>query len=366
MYPVLILDFAAWSMPFPAWQAGLLFGIFSTVVVHVCKRLTQYAAFSLDRSSRLLSGSLAASSIGLIVWALDLAGFLMYPELQNQTPDLLHALLALLVMTVGARTTIPGLSTEMSRLAIGAHGAVLALSMLLGHGILAHGYGANHWVLHLPGLALGLLIATALSVVPTLRLRHFKLKSLQAPLAFKACWLETVLCGVAIVPLHWILVNTVPPQPSIERLTAGESWGLLVVLVLLVLAVTFEYLSNAKVDQNRQDRLRQGLSFTRAHTAGEPTSSATLSIIADHLDDILKSHHLALHFQPIVCLSEPEQTALEVLLRIQHPTLGRISPEVFFLVCDLQEKTILVDKLIIERAVKQLARWRAAGRLDSR
>lgn len=51
----------------------------------------------------------------------------------------------------------------------------------------------------------------------------------------------------------------------------------------------------------------------------------------------------------------------EALLRVHSDLLGAIHPEAFLLVCELQGKTPLVDRLILTNAMDCACRWRSEG-----
>ena len=68
----------AFGVVFPPLFHSLLYWGFAALVVHVCQRLVEHTAFSLDPSSRRISASNASLCIGFIVWALDVVGLFMY------------------------------------------------------------------------------------------------------------------------------------------------------------------------------------------------------------------------------------------------------------------------------------------------
>ena len=92
----------AFAVGFPPLLQSLLFWIFASLVVHVCQRLVEHTAFSVDPSSRRISASQAALCIGCIVWALDVVGLFMYAELAHHVLELVPALSGLLIMAVSA------------------------------------------------------------------------------------------------------------------------------------------------------------------------------------------------------------------------------------------------------------------------
>jgi MFS family permease len=125
----------AFAVGFPPLLQCLLFWLFASLVVHVCQRLVEHTAFSVDPSSRRISASHAALCIGCIVWALDVVGLFMYAELAHHAAalDLVPALSGLVIMVVSARLTIPTLSTGASKARIAVAGLCLAVGMLVAH-----------------------------------------------------------------------------------------------------------------------------------------------------------------------------------------------------------------------------------------
>ncbi len=171
---------------------------------------------------------------------------------------------------------------------------------------------------------------------------------------------DKLLCGSAILVLHWLLVNTFPMHQG-NHDAASDGAALLVVMLVFALAVAMEHLSNLRSDAGRQQLLRRGLSMMRTSAlAHNARSDIQQSLIADHLDRLLHPDNLALHFQPIIH-TQRSGVQLEALLRLTDTTLGRINPETFLLVCELQGKTAEVDRMILCNALDHLCNWRAHG-----
>ena len=142
---------------------------------------------------------------------------------------------------------------------------------------------------------------------------------------------------------------------------ASDGAALLFVMLVFAMAVAMEHLSNLRSDAGRQQLLRRGLSMMRTSAlAHNAHSDIQQSLIADHLNRLLHPDNLALHFQPIIH-TQRSGVQLEALLRLTDTTLGRINPETFLLVCELQGKTAEVDRMIVCNALDHLCNWRAQG-----
>ncbi len=349
----------AFAVGFPPLLQSLLFWVFASLVVHVCQRLVEHTAFSVDPSSRRVSASQAALCIGCIVWALDVVGLFMYAELTHHVLELVPALSGLLVMAVSTRLTIPTLSTSTSKARIVVAGVWLATGMLVGHFAITSSHVQSFSQVNV--LAIVLAMATAVGIAAFTAIRHRSAKlSVLTPHYRAQTWKDKVLCGASILVLHWMLVNTFALQlgdPS------GDSDGiaLLVIVLAFGIAVALEQMSNMRSDAGRQQLLRRGLSMMRSSPmAPNAHRDIQLSLIADHLHRLLHPENLALHFQPIAD-SQRRVVQFEALLRITDKTLGPVNPETFLLVCELQGKTAEVDRMILGNALDSAKAWQAQG-----
>ena len=89
-------------------------------------------------------------------------------------------------------------------------------------------------------------------------------------------------------------------------------------------------------------------------------SPERLGLVAD-LRRGIERQELVLHYQPKLDLRTGETAGVEGLVRWEHPALGLLQPHAFI---DLAERTGLIKLLtlaVIDIAVEQAARWRAAG-----
>ncbi|MBU0747665.1 MAG: EAL domain-containing protein [Gammaproteobacteria bacterium] len=353
----------AFGVAFPPLLQSLLFWLFASLVVHVCQQQVEHTAYSVDPSSRRISASHAALCIGCIVWAMDVVGLFMYAELAHHVLELVPALSGLLIMAISARFTIPTLSTSASKRRIVFAGVWLAAGMLAAHFTITRGH--VHSFAQVNWLAIVLSMATAVGLATYTSVRHRSAKlSVLTPHFRHQSWQDKLLCGAAILLLHWLLVNTFPlhlGDPS------GESDGIALLAIVLVfaIAVSLEQLSNMRWDAGRQQLLRRGLSMMRVSNMSQNAErDMELSLIADHLHTLLQPDRLTLHFQPIVDFQQ-RGVQFEALLRLTDKTLGDINPETFLLVCELQGKTPQVDRMILRNALDCVQAWKTAGLHDA-
>lgn len=354
----------AFAVGFPPLLQCLLFWLFASLVVHVCQRLVEHTAFSVDPSSRRISASHAALCIGCIVWALDVVGLFMYAELAHHAAalDLVPALSGLIIMVVSARLTIPTLSTGASKARIAVAGLCLAVGMLVAHFTITRDQVQDFASVNWTAIALAFAIAMGIATVTSMRHRSARL-SVLTPRYRRQSWDEKVLCGAAILLLHWLLVNTFALHARTPR-GEPESHALLGIVLVFGIALAMEQLSNMRFDTGRQQLLRRGLSMMRvSNMAQNPERDMQLSLIADHLPSLLRPHRLALHFQPILDFRQ-QGAQFEALLRITDKTLGPINPEMFLLVCELQGRTVEVDRTILANALDCVKSWQAQGLHD--
>ncbi len=351
----------AFAIGFPAPLAGLLFWVAASLMVHVCQRLVEHTAFSVDVSSRRVSASHAALCIGCIAWALDVVGLFMYGELAQHAAslELVPALSGLIIMAVSTRLTIPTLSTSTRKLHITVAGTWLAAGMLLAHFTITQNQVRSFAAVNWATILLGMAIALALASLTAMRHRAAKL-SVLTPHLLRRTWEEKAVSGAAILLLHWLLVNTFP-LASASAGGRAHSTVLLFIVLLFGVALALEQLSNMRHDVDRQHLLRRGLSMMRvSHMAQNPERDVQLSLVADHLHDLLQPDRLKLHFQPMVDFRQPG-APFEALLRIEDPALGPLNPEIFLLVCELQGKTAEVDRMILRNALGHVAHWHRQG-----
>ncbi|SFX40830.1 putative bifunctional diguanylate cyclase/phosphodiesterase [Marinospirillum alkaliphilum] len=79
------------------------------------------------------------------------------------------------------------------------------------------------------------------------------------------------------------------------------------------------------------------------------------------LRDALSNHELSLHFQPLVTAESEQIHALEVLLRWDHPVMGRIPPDQFIPLAERHGLMELLGQWVLEQALKHYATWQQQG-----
>ncbi len=83
--------------------------------------------------------------------------------------------------------------------------------------------------------------------------------------------------------------------------------------------------------------------------------------IESSLRAALRGRQLDVHYQPIVDIESHRVVALETLLRWRHPSLGFIPPQRFVAVAEETGLIVPIGEFVLERAIEDAARWRAAG-----
>ena len=79
----------------------------------------------------------------------------------------------------------------------------------------------------------------------------------------------------------------------------------------------------------------------------------------------LERGQLSVHYQPIIAVPTGRITAVEALLRWQHPERGMISPAEFIPVAEQTGMIVEIGGWVLEQACGQLVRWRAAHGSDA-
>jgi len=79
--------------------------------------------------------------------------------------------------------------------------------------------------------------------------------------------------------------------------------------------------------------------------------------LASELHGALERGELRVHYQPLLSLASGEVTALEALLRWQHPTDGMLFPEEFIAVAEDTGLIVDIGSWVLAEACLQTARW---------
>ena len=83
--------------------------------------------------------------------------------------------------------------------------------------------------------------------------------------------------------------------------------------------------------------------------------------IESSLRAALQGRQLDVHYQPILDIGSHRILALEALLRWRHPALGHVPPDRFVAVAEETGLIVPIGEFVLERAIEDAARWRAAG-----
>ncbi len=75
----------------------------------------------------------------------------------------------------------------------------------------------------------------------------------------------------------------------------------------------------------------------------------------------LAEDQFELHYQPKVRLSDGEVTGVEALVRWNHPTRGMLLPVAFLPLAEEAGLMPALSTIVLQRAVRRMARWRAEG-----
>ena len=83
--------------------------------------------------------------------------------------------------------------------------------------------------------------------------------------------------------------------------------------------------------------------------------------IESSLRAALQGQQLDVHYQPIVDIESHRVVALETLLRWRHPAHGFVPPGRFVAVAEETGLIVPIGEFVLQRAIEDAARWRAAG-----
>lgn len=79
------------------------------------------------------------------------------------------------------------------------------------------------------------------------------------------------------------------------------------------------------------------------------------------LEEAIPGDQLRLLYQPVLELGTDRLVALEALVRWRHPELGLLTPADFFPVAEETGQIVEIDRWVLRRACRQMARWRGDG-----
>ena len=104
----------------------------------------------------------------------------------------------------------------------------------------------------------------------------------------------------------------------------------------------------------------KGLGYAFYDAKLDPHSSDRLELIGE-LRRAMKEKELLLYFQPKFDLSSDKVIGAEALIRWNHPTRGLIYPDDFIMFVEKTELIRYITRYVLDAAVKECARWHAAG-----
>ncbi len=354
-----LVDSAPAVLP-PLWQLAA-FWLAASLTVYAAQRLCEYVSLSVDQASRRVFESFASLGMGCIFWALVMAIVYLRVDIQLHEWTLLPALSALVVMVLSCRLTLPTLLSRRSWSWRMLASAGMSAGLLLGYTILVTNCFSRAAGIHVLPFALACVVLAALVMFRAWRLQGLRLRGAASPHA--DTWTEWVVCGGVVVALQWLLSISFEYHQDFNALgaTSLDESAALIVVGIFAGAISLEQLTNIRADRGRQQLVHRGLSMIRSSAdSAVVQSDARLALIADYLHELLLPERLALHFQPIVNLRS-QSVHLEALLRLEHPRLGRINPEKFFLVCELRGQTQQADRLIVLNALGHARQWHESG-----
>jgi diguanylate cyclase (GGDEF)-like protein len=81
--------------------------------------------------------------------------------------------------------------------------------------------------------------------------------------------------------------------------------------------------------------------------------------LEDHLTHIVERDEIVLHYQPLIDLKTGRCTAMEALIRWQHPALGLLMPSEFMVLAERHGHMLAISTDVLRTACRQLQLWNA-------
>lgn len=98
----------------------------------------------------------------------------------------------------------------------------------------------------------------------------------------------------------------------------------------------------------------------RFYAEGMLASSQEQLKLRERLARAVEHDELCVHYQPLVELESGRITAMEALVRWQHPELGLVPPMKFIPAAEKSGQIVAVGRWVLETACKKLSEWRRA------
>lgn len=83
--------------------------------------------------------------------------------------------------------------------------------------------------------------------------------------------------------------------------------------------------------------------------------------LEDGLREVLKNNELALYYQPVVDLSDGKVTAVEALVRWEHPKYGTVTPAKFIRFAEENGYMVQIGAWVLRTACEQAKQWQHEG-----
>lgn len=83
--------------------------------------------------------------------------------------------------------------------------------------------------------------------------------------------------------------------------------------------------------------------------------------IERELKSAIQNNEFLIHYQPIIDLKSGEPSAMEALIRWNHPELGTVPPDRFIPVSEESGQIIAIGKWVLQTACAQTKKWQEAG-----
>jgi diguanylate cyclase len=116
-------------------------------------------------------------------------------------------------------------------------------------------------------------------------------------------------------------------------------------------------LSNADIAM--YEAKRRGKSNWVAYTGEMGRRIGVEAGLVRELERAMEQGQFRLDYQPIVDLSTGEMTAVEALVRWEHPTRGVVSPEEFIALAERSGHIVGIGHFVLREACRQAAEWRS-------
>ena len=79
------------------------------------------------------------------------------------------------------------------------------------------------------------------------------------------------------------------------------------------------------------------------------------------LESAIRNQELTLYYQPIIDLKTGNISAMEALIRWNHPELGLIPPDQFIPISEESGQTVTIGKWVLQTACVQNKKWQQEG-----